>query len=133
MWEAEGWGCWWQDKTSPNSIPVTVFSYSWWRSLQGPSKPLEQVPRPGATLSLDASTSSKLLSLLAIGSKSRGSHPAALRKWMQMGSDSPEKLHNSLLIHYYCISTAFLPHFHCISSAFLQHDYYIVCMLLPLC
>ena len=59
-----------------------------------------------STQILDASTSSKLLDvfLLAKGSKPRLSHPAALRKGMQMGSDSPEQLHNSLVLNYYLIS-----------------------------
>jgi hypothetical protein len=95
-----------------------------------------------STQILDASTSSKLLDvfLLAKGSKPRLSHPAALRKGMRMGSDSPEQLHNSLVLHYYLIIASLLLHYYCISTVLLLYYYsittdfyYINSALLPLC
>ena len=79
-----------------------------------------------STQILDVSTSSKLLDvfLLAKGSKPRLSHPAALRKGMQMGSDSPEQRHNSLVLHYYLIiASLLLLHYYCVSTALLLHYY----------
>ena len=100
---------------------------------RGSSEPLEQVPRPKASLILDASTSSKLLEmfLLAKGSKPRLSHPAALRKGMQMGSDSTQQLHSSLVLHCYLINTSLLFHYCYITTAFLLHYYCISTALLP--
>ena len=67
-------------------------------------------------------------------------HPAALRLGMRMGSDSPEQLHNSLVLHYYLIIASLLLHYYCISTALLLHYYsittdfyYINSALLPLC
>ena len=100
---------------------------------------LKQVPQPKSLLSLDASTSSKLLDvfLLAKGFKPKLSH---LHKGVQMGSNSPEQLHNSLVLHYYLIIASLLLHYFCNSTALLQHYYcittdfyYINTALLPLC
>ena len=59
---------------------------------------------------------------------------------MRMGSDSPEQLHNSLVLHYYLIIASLLLHYYCISTALLLHYYsittdfyYINSALLPLC
>ena len=59
---------------------------------------------------------------------------------MRMGSDSPEQLHNSLVLHYCLIIASLLLHYYCISTALLLHYYsittdfyYINSALLPLC
>ncbi len=58
------------------------------------------------------------------GFKSRWPHPAAFRKGMQMGSDYPVQLHNSLIIHCYCISTAFLLRYYWMTTALLLNFYW---------
>ena len=59
---------------------------------------------------------------------------------MRMGSDSPEQLHNSLVLHYCLIIASLLLHYYCISTALLLHYYsittdfyYINSALLLLC
>ena len=126
MWEAEGWGCWWQHKISSESLTPSLSLCSHilggrgGGACRGPASPSSKrlSPEPHqALMQVPQASSLRCHSCLWDPNQVDPTPLLSVRgcKW----GPTPQ---SSYTIHYYCITTAFLLHF-----------YRVIAKLLPFC